>query len=56
MFGVIYTLYVHMYMGSFSFEKRESCPGCMSLPCHVNHSVWITASLVVKLPRLDPSY
>ena len=45
--------------GSFFFEKRESCPGCISLPllgCHVNHSVCITASLVASLPLLDPSY
>ena len=31
--------------GSFCFEKRESCPGCISLPCllvmyiHVAHAV-----------------
>ena len=30
-------MYIQSHPGQFFFEKRESCPGCISLPCFVYH-------------------
>ena len=40
--------------GSFFFEKRESCPGCISLPCLiVMYNAYACTCVYSKCTRVD---